>query len=97
MQRFGKTVFVACSRQLIREITNAADELDYLNEWPDDKRDAVFSVVRRLCSRVNDKLVSTTVAERAFIRWAKDNDVLEEITIPSWISGPRSGHGGIPI
>lgn len=97
MERFEKPVFVSCPRQLIREISTPSDALDYLNEWPADRRDPVFSVVRRMCSRADDGVVATGTAEKAFVKWAKDNDVLEDIAVASWIARLRSGHGGAPI
>jgi len=97
MERFEKPVFVSCPRQLIREISTPSDALDYLNEWPTDRRDSIFSMVRRLCSRAIDGLVETGAAEKAFVKWAKYNDVLEDIVVAPWVARLRSGHGGASI
>lgn len=97
MERFEKPVFVACGRTMIREITTPADALDYLAEWPRADRDAIHAMVVRTCHRAHDGLVPVSIAEKAFARWAQQNGVLEDLTVPPWIAAQRAGRGGVPI
>ncbi len=97
MERFEKPVYVACARNLVREIASPADAVEFLAEWPAAERDAVFDMVLRTCHRAHDGLVPVSIAGKAFERWARDVAILEDISVPPWIAAVRAGRGGVPI
>ncbi|PBB40097.1 hypothetical protein CK222_30105 [Mesorhizobium sp. WSM3866] len=44
---FSNPLFVKRSTHIIQEIAGLADAIDFLNEWPEDRRDMIHEVALR--------------------------------------------------
>ena len=94
--RFENPVFVADGPGLIREINTPTEALDFLDEWPDDDRSFTYDAAVEACRSALTLQTPISVARFAFSKWARDNGLLEEVSVPPWMTPPRSGRGGIP-
>ena len=94
--RFETPVYVADGPSVIREINTPSEALDFLDEWPEDDRDFSYDEVIDACRGALTLHAPMSMARLAFSKWAKDNGVLEDISVPPWIIASRSGRGGMP-
>lgn len=94
---FNRPVFVKDERMIIQEITCLDEALDFLDEWPSNRRGPIFDTARRACLRAFDGQLPPSVAREAFAGWARSARILEDVsTVLPWMIGPRSGRGGVP-
>jgi hypothetical protein len=95
---FGSPVFVKDSNTIVQEIAGLADALDYLDEWPANRRGTIYDTARRACVRAHDGLVPVSVAREAFAGWARSARILEDISaVLPWMAGHKPGRGGVPV
>ena len=95
-RRFNHPVFVKDGRMIVQEITCLDDALDFLDEWPSNRRGPIFDTARRACHRAFDELLPPSVAREAFAAWARSAHILEDAEVLPWMTGQRSGPGGVP-
>ena len=93
---FDSSVFVKDGRFTIAEIASIADALDFLDEWPIELQDILYQTTKRICHSAHDDRYPLDAARNAFAQWAKSANILEDIApIPAWMTGPKSGPGGV--
>lgn len=93
---FDSSVFVKDGRFTIAEIASIADALDFLDEWPTELQDILYQTTKRICHSAHDGRHPLDAARNAFAQWAKSANILEDIApIPAWMTGPKSGPGGV--
>jgi hypothetical protein len=96
-RRFNHPVFVKDGQMIVQEITCLEEALDFLDEWPSNRRGPIFDTARRACHRAFDGLLPPSVAREAFAGWARSARILEDVSnVLPWMTGHRSGRGGIP-
>lgn len=62
---FGKPVYLRDGKYLIREITSVDDAIDFLFEWPEDKRDVLYEAALNTCFMAHDGLKPVKTARDA--------------------------------
>lgn len=75
---FDRPVYVADGPGVVREIRDAADAIEFLEEWPTELRDTASEVALRVCRRAHDGLVPLSAAQKAIEGFAKMSGILEE-------------------
>jgi hypothetical protein len=91
---FDSAVFVKSGNSLIQEIACLEDALEFLYEWPKDRRGPIHQTALRACQRAFDSDYPLSAARDAFRGFAKAARILEEVsmTIP-WMRR-KGGQGG---
>lgn len=93
---FESAIFVKDGPFTIVEIASIDDAIDFLDEWPIELQDVLHETTMRVCHSAHDGRHPLSSARDAFVEWAKSTDVLEDIApIPAWMTGPKSGPGGV--
>jgi hypothetical protein len=91
---FQNAVFVRSGNNLVQEIACLEDALEFLYEWPKDRRGPIHQTALRACQRAFDSDYPLSAARDAFSGFAKAARILEEVsmTMP-WMTG-KGGQGG---
>lgn len=93
---FEIPVYVKDGPFTIAEIATLEDALDFLEEWPVGLQDALHETTTRVCHSVYHGRDPLSLARNAFVEWAKATNILEDIApVPAWMTGPKSGPGGV--
>jgi hypothetical protein len=91
---FDNPVFVKDGNHLIQEIGCLEDALEFLYEWPKNKRGPIHQTALRACQRVFESDYPLSAAKQAFIGFAKSAKILEEVGTPlPWMTN-TAGRGG---
>lgn len=94
---FDSPVFVKNGNSLIQEIACLEDALEFLYEWPGNRRGPIYDTALRACQRAFESDYPRSAARGAFVNFARSANILEEITTPpAWMVTPRAGRGGVP-
>lgn len=48
-EAFSSPIFVKRASYIVQEIASLADAIDFLNEWPEDRRDLTYETALRAC------------------------------------------------
>ncbi|MFU0503631.1 DUF982 domain-containing protein [Pseudaminobacter sp. NGMCC 1.201702] len=90
---FDKPVYLKEGKYLVREITSVTDAIEYLEEWPEPKRDILHEAALRTCSMAYNGLKPVKVARDAIRAFAMKKGILEkEPAVKPWMI--QSGSGG---
>ncbi|MER8748039.1 DUF982 domain-containing protein [Mesorhizobium sp. M1050] len=54
--------------------------MDFLNDWPEDRRDVIHEAALRACCDAYDRRKPVSVARNAFFGFAKRAAILEDAT-----------------
>lgn len=85
--RFSSPLYIRWGKHLVYEIATLADAIDFLSEWPDERRDIIHETALRACIEVHDGIKPLGVARGAIEGFARRTGILEEHATPL----PRSG------
>jgi hypothetical protein len=93
---FDSPVFVKGGSLTIVEIASLRDAIDFLEEWPIELQDVPYETILRACYSALDGNHPLSTARDNFARWARDANILEDLpSVPAWMTGPKSGPGGV--
>ena len=94
---FDSPVFVKSGNSLMQEIACLEDALEFLYEWPKNRRGAIYETALRACQKAFDSDYPLSAARQAFCGFAKSARVYEDVStvLPWTISGNRSQGGGV--
>ncbi len=88
---FAKPIYLK-DGTLVREITNVEEAIDFLTEWPENKRDILHDATMRTCVMAHDGLKPVKVARDALRAFAVKKDILEkEPAVKPWMLKLSSG------
>ncbi|GLS38516.1 hypothetical protein GCM10010869_41110 [Mesorhizobium tianshanense] len=91
-------VFVKRGTYIVHEIASLADAIDFLDEWPEDRRDLIHETALRACHDAHDGHKPVSAARNAFIGFAKRAGILEDPTSAmQWIAACKSGSGRVQV
>ncbi len=91
---FDSPVFVKDGNSIIQEIACLEDALEFLYEWPKNRRGAIYGTALRACQKVIETGYPLSAARQAFAGFAKSAKILETIDTPlPWMTG-KTGQGG---
>jgi hypothetical protein len=85
---FDSPVFVRSGNSLIA--------LEFLYEWPKNRRGIIYETALRVCQRAFDSNYPLNAARQAFCGFAKSAGILEEVSIPlPWMTDGKAGASGL--
>jgi hypothetical protein len=95
---FSSPVFVKNGAYMVQEIADLGDAIDFLEEWPEDRRNLIHETALRACYQAHGGLKPMSVARDAFVGFAKRAGILEdpEAVMP-WITASKSGRGKVQM
>jgi hypothetical protein len=95
---FDAPVFVKDGKHLIQEICSLDDALDFLEDWPLNRRGPIYETALRACHRAYSRDVSLDVARNAFIGFARSAGVYEKVDslLPFPMIAQKASRGGVP-
>ncbi|UVK35650.1 DUF982 domain-containing protein (plasmid) [Mesorhizobium sp. AR10] len=97
-EAFSSPVFVKRATYIVQEIASLADAIDFLNEWPEDRRDVIHEAALRTCYDAYDGRKPGSAARNAFFGFAKRAAILEDaISAMQWLAACKSGRGKVQV
>lgn len=95
-EAFSSPLFVKHAAYIVQEIASLADAVDFLSEWPEDRRDLIHEAALRACYDAYDGRKPVSAARNAFFGFAKRVAVLEDATSAmQWLAACKSGTGKV--
>lgn len=92
---FDSPVFVKAGESLIEEIACLEDALEFLYEWPKNRRGVIYETALRACHNAFATDYPLSAAKQAFCGFAKSVNILEDVSTPlPWMVQPKPGQGG---
>ena len=94
-RKFDSPVFVKSGNRLIQEIACLEDALEFLYEWPKNRRGPIYETALRACQRAFDSGYPLKAARDAFRGFANAAKIIEDVAVPSswWVDA--NGRGGL--
>ncbi|RWD49618.1 MAG: DUF982 domain-containing protein [Mesorhizobium sp.] len=87
VEPFRSPIFVKRATYIVQEITSLADAIDFLDEWPEDRRDLIHATALRVCYDAYDGRKPISAARDAFCDFAHRFGILEDPTSAmQWIA-----------
>jgi hypothetical protein len=95
---FDGPIFVKDGKHVIQEIYSLDDALDFLDEWPLNRRGPIYETALRACHRAYTRDVPLEVARNAFIGFARSAGIHEKVDslLPFPMIAQTTGRGGVP-
>jgi hypothetical protein len=94
---FGKPIYLKDGKYLVREIISVDDAIDFLFNWPEDKRDILHEAALSTCIMAHDGLKPPKVARDAMRAFGKKKGILvREPAVQPWMTTPHTG-GRVPL
>jgi len=95
---FDAPVFVKGGEHFIQEITSLDEALDFLEEWPRNRRGPIYETALRACHRAYSHDVPLDVARSAFVGFARSAGIHEKVDtlLPFPMIAAKTGRGGVP-
>jgi len=91
---FESPVFVRVAERLTEEIACLEDALEFLYDWPMNRRGPIYQTAVRACQRAYEGSFPLSSAQDAFVGFAKSVRIFEDISEPMpWMIG-KAGQGG---
>ncbi|MDX8437817.1 DUF982 domain-containing protein [Mesorhizobium abyssinicae] len=95
---FSSPIFVRRSTVIVQEIAGLADAIDFLDEWPEDRRDLIHQTALRACFDAHDGHKPIGAAHNAFLGFAKRAGILEDPnSAMQWVVACKSGSGKVQV
>ena len=95
---FSSPVFIKHGSYLVQEIVDLAAAIEFLEEWPENRRSLIHETALRACYQAHDGRKPMGMARDAFVGFAKRAGILEdpEAVMP-WIAASNSGGGQVQV
>ncbi len=88
---FDRPIFMKDRNVLIREISCLEDALEFLYEWPKNRRGPVYETALRACQRAFDSNYPLTAAQDALASFTKSAGMMGDVTVPlAGMTGSKS-------
>ncbi|MGX8012758.1 DUF982 domain-containing protein [Mesorhizobium sp. ORM8.1] len=85
---FKQPVFVG-ENGFIRKIDCVMDAIEFLEEWPVERRGLLHTAACEACYAAYDGRKPVATAHKAFTTWVRKIGVIEDVpTAPPWMTGP---------
>ncbi|AZO08724.1 MULTISPECIES: DUF982 domain-containing protein [unclassified Mesorhizobium] len=93
---FDSPVLVKSGNSVIEEVACLEDALEFLYEWPKNRRGPIYETALRACQRAFDSDYPLKAARDAFCGFAKAARILEEAAagLP-WMTSKGGRSGGL--
>lgn len=95
---FSSPVFIKHGSNLVQEIVDLAGAIEFLEEWPEDRRNLIHETALRACFQAHDGRQPMGIARDAFVGFAKRAGILEdpEAVMP-WLADSNPGGGQVQV
>lgn len=91
---FDRPIYLKEGKHLVREIESIDDAIEFLYEWPEDRRDAIYETTLCTCLMAYDGLKPIKVARDAMRAFGVKKDILEKApAVQPWMI--KQGSGGL--
>ncbi|MEI9402062.1 DUF982 domain-containing protein [Mesorhizobium argentiipisi] len=95
---FSSSIFVKRATYIVQEIASLADAIEFLDEWPGDRRDLIHETALRACYDAHDARKPVSAARNAFLGFSKRAGILVDPTSATkWIAACKSGGGKVQV
>ncbi|RJG40908.1 DUF982 domain-containing protein [Mesorhizobium sp. DCY119] len=92
---FDNPIFVKDGNVRIQEISCLEDALEFLYDWPKNRRGPIYQTALRACQRAFDSDFPRSAARDAFASFAKPVRIREEVTtLMPWMLAPNPSRSG---
>lgn len=93
---FTNSVFVKNENSTIQEIACLEDALEFLYEWPMNRRGPIYQTALRACQRAFDSDYPRIAFRDAFASFAKSAKILEDVsTRVPWMPNRNASRDGV--
>ena len=87
---FKQPVFVRDDGYRAQKIGCVMDAIEFLEEWPVEKRVLLHAAASETCYSAYDGRKSLDAAHKTFTTWARRVGVIEDVPMaPPWMTGPK--------
>lgn len=95
---FDRPVYLRERKDLVLEITNLDDAIDFLEEWSKGDRDIIHDATLKTCYLAHDGHKPVQVAQDALRSFARKKGILVKApAVAPWMVKARSGGGRISL
>ncbi|RWC97962.1 MAG: DUF982 domain-containing protein [Mesorhizobium sp.] len=89
---FKQPIFLRDDGFVLRRIDCVMDAIEFLEEWPVERRGLLHAAASETCCSAYDGGKSVEAAHKTFRTWARRVGVIEDVPVaPSWMTGPKIG------
>ncbi len=89
---FKQPIFVRVEGFVLRKIECVMDAIEFLEEWPVERRGLLHAAASETCWSAYDGRKSVEAAHKTFTTWARRVGVIEDVPVaPPWMTGPKIG------
>jgi hypothetical protein len=93
---FDRPVYLKERKGLVREIVSLADAIDFLEDWPERKRDLVYDATLKTCCMAHDGHKPLEVARDAVRAFGNKKGILmKQPAVQPWMIKTPNGGGRI--
>lgn len=94
---FANPLYVKDKNDNGHEITCVEDALEFLYEWPHNRRGTIYGTAVRACQAAIEGKLTSVGASRSFKGFAKSARILTDLSaVIPMLNGVSSSRGGIP-
>lgn len=93
MKMFDRPLYLRERKDLILEITNLDDAIDFLEEWSKGDRDIIHDATLKTCYLAHDGHKPLQVARDALRAFAKKGILVKTPAVGPWMIKAKSGGG----
>ena len=87
---FKQAIFVRDDGFVLRKIGCVMDAIEFLEEWPVERRGLLHAAASETCYSAYDGRKSLDAAHKTFTTWARRVGVIEDVPVaPPWMTGPK--------
>jgi hypothetical protein len=87
---FKRPIFARDDSFVLRKIECIMDAIEFLEEWPVERRGLMHAAACEICYAAYDGRKSLEAAQKTFTTWARRVRVIEDVPLaPSWMTGPK--------
>jgi hypothetical protein len=87
---FKQPIFVRDDGCVLRKIECLMDAIEFLEEWPVERRGLLHAAACETCCSAYDGRKSVEAAHKTFTTWARRVKVIEDVPFaPPWMTGPK--------
>ncbi|MEI9414610.1 DUF982 domain-containing protein [Mesorhizobium sp. Cs1299R1N1] len=77
---FSSSIFVKRATHIVQEIASLADAIEFLDEWPEVRRDLIHETALRVCYDAHDGHKPVSTARNAFVGFSERAGILVDST-----------------
>ncbi|MGX5844873.1 DUF982 domain-containing protein [Mesorhizobium sp. ArgA1] len=97
-ETFSSSIFVKRATYMVQEIADLKDAIEFLEQWPEDRRDPIHETALRACYEAHVRRKPVSAARNAFLGFSQRAGIfLDPISAMKWIAACKSGGGKVRV